>query len=167
MREMSIFGKSTVPMLHGGYEEVKSPQIFTDGFTKDFGYGFYVTNIQKQADTWAAKKGNSQGVVGVVTVYDLDSSYRNLNYRYFSEMTEEWLDFIIACRAGEKHDFDVVEGPMTDDTIYNYVTQVISGAMTREEFWILAKFRFPTHQVCLCSDEALKKLSFRGSYKVR
>lgn len=34
-------------------------------------------------------------------------------------MSEEWLDFIADCRHGKIHDYDIVEGPMADDTIWN------------------------------------------------
>ena len=33
----------------------------------------------------------------------------------FSEMSEEWLDFIVSCRLGNPHDYDIVEGPMASD----------------------------------------------------
>lgn len=36
-------------------------------------------------------------------------------------MIEEWLQFVVNCRLGLKHDYDVVEGPMADDTIWDYV----------------------------------------------
>lgn len=36
-------------------------------------------------------------------------------------MTEEWLDFVISCRKGVEHDYDIVEGPMADDTIWDYI----------------------------------------------
>ena len=36
-------------------------------------------------------------------------------------MTEEWLQFAVNCRFGLKHDYDIVEGPMADDTIWDYV----------------------------------------------
>ena len=39
----------------------------------------------------------------------------------FERMTEERLDFIVACRMGNAHDYEIVEEPMADDTIYNYV----------------------------------------------
>ena len=47
-------------------------------------------------------------------------------------MTEEWLDFIVACRSGQSHDYDIVEGPMADDTIYNYVQNFIDGGKYQE-----------------------------------
>lgn len=32
-------------------------------------------------------------------------------------MSDEWLDFVAACRHGESHAFDIVEGPMADHII--------------------------------------------------
>ena len=36
-------------------------------------------------------------------------------------MCDEWLDFIAECRVGKIHEYDIVEGPMADDTIWNFV----------------------------------------------
>ena len=65
----------------------------------------------------------------------------------FSEMTEEWLDFIVSCRLGNPHDYDIVEGPMANDTIFNFVQNFADGKISRETFWALAKFKRPTHQI--------------------
>ena len=80
-------------------------------------------------------------------------------------MTEEWLDFIAACRNGEDHSFDIVEGPMANDTIFNYVQDFIDGNISREAFWALAKFKRPTHQICFHTEDALTTLNFR-SYEI-
>lgn len=45
----------------------------------------------------------------------------NLKMLKFEKMTEEWLDFIASFRFERAHDYDIVEGPMADDTIFNYV----------------------------------------------
>ena len=66
-----------------------------------------------------------------------------LNVLYFAEMTEEWLDFIVDCRNGVQHDYDIVIGAMANDQIYNYISDFISGVLTREQFWVLAKFKTP------------------------
>ena len=55
----------------------------------------------------------------------------------FPEMSDEWLDFIAKCRAGETHPYDIVEGPMSDDTIWDYVNGFTSGQISREAFWAL------------------------------
>lgn len=47
----------------------------------------------------------------------------------FEKMTDEWLDFIAACRNGGTHGFDVVEGPMADDTVWNFVNSDKSQAV--------------------------------------
>lgn len=77
-------------------------------------------------------------------------------------MTEEWLDFIVACRSGKSHDYDIVIGAMADDQIYNYVSDYIDGVITREQFWVLAKFKYPTHQIVFCTQHALDCLKYRG-----
>ena len=86
-----------------------------------------------------------------------------LSYKVFDEMTEEWLDFIVACRKGESHKYDIVEGPMADDTIYNYVQNYIDGKISRAAFWELAKFKYPTHQISFHTVSALDTLRFIGS----
>ena len=75
-------------------------------------------------------------------------------------MTDEWLDFIIDCRSGKPHQYDIVIGAMANDQIYNYVSDYIDGAITREQFWVLAKFKYPTHQINFCTREALKCLEY-------
>lgn len=80
-------------------------------------------------------------------------------------MNDEWLDFIIACRSGREHDYDIVLGAMANDQIYNYVADYIDGAITREQFWTLAKFKYPTHQINFCTEAALKCLTYR-TYEV-
>ena len=39
-----------VTIFHGGNVAVEKPQILLSGFYKVFGYGFYCTNIEKQAN---------------------------------------------------------------------------------------------------------------------
>ena len=82
-------------------------------------------------------------------------------------MTEEWLDFIIACRHGEPHDYDIVIGAMANDQIYNYIADYMDGVITREQFWVLARFKYPTHQINFCSDGALECLEFVSAREVK
>ncbi|WP_407379644.1 DUF3990 domain-containing protein [Methanobrevibacter sp.] len=141
-------------IYHGSTVIVKKPEIRVEKFNKDFYFGFYCTIMEEQAIRWATRFGN-----GFVNVYDYkpDDSLRILK---FDEMSEEWLDFIIACRSGVSHDWDIVEGPMADDTIYNYIQEFKDGKISREAFWALAKFRYPTHQICFNTEKALKSITF-------
>ena len=78
-------------------------------------------------------------------------------------MTDEWLDFVADCRRGIKHDYDIVEGPMADDQIWDYVESFISGDISRSAFWELARFKYPTHQIVFCTEKSLDLLKFEGS----
>lgn len=64
---------------------------------------------------------------------------------------------------GLVHDYDVVEGPMADDTVWNYVNDFLSGDMPRHVFWELAKFKMPTHQISFHTLKALDCLTFERS----
>lgn len=146
-------------LFHGSNVIVQHPKILTNGFYKDFGYGYYCTNIEKQAKRWALTKRNQH----IVNVY-LYESKETLKIRKFSQMSEEWLDFIVSCRSGLEHNYDIVEGPMADDTIWDYIEDFVEGNITREAFWVLVKFKYPTHQVVFCTQEALNTLMFERSY---
>lgn len=81
----------------------------------------------------------------------------------FEQMSDEWLDFIAKCRNEETHRYDIVEGPMADDTIWNYVNDFLSERITRKQFWALAEFKHPTHQISFHSLAALDCLNFERS----
>lgn len=147
-------------VYHGEYQAVKKPEIRKGRNTKDFGTGFYCTIIKEQTERWTKRYDTR-----VVSIYDVCLNM-NLNIKEFKEMTEEWLDFIIACRSGQQHDYDIVIGAMADDQIYNFVTDYMDGVITREQFWALARFKYPTHQIVFCTDEALKCLQYRGYEEV-
>ena len=36
-----------------------------------------------------------------------------------------------------------------------------------KQFWVLAKFKYPTHQINFCTREALKCLEYRGYEETR
>ena len=148
-------------VYHGGYQAVEKPEIRVNRYTKDFGAGFYCTVIKEQAQRWARRYNTK-----IVSIYDVRIS-SGLKILEFKEMTEIWLDFIVLCRSGQPHDYDIVIGAMADDQIYTYVSDYIDGTITREQFWALARFKYPTHQIAFCTNEALNCLSYRGFEEVR
>ena len=146
-------------IYHGSSVEVPVPQIKVTGFYKDFGFGFYCTQLEKQARRWAVTKRTRH----IVNVYEYRAD-ESLRVKCFETMTEEWLDFIVACRKGISYDYDIVEGPMADDAIWDYVEDLMSGRITREAFWVLAKFKYPTHQIVFCTENALHTLTYLDHY---
>ena len=148
-------GKMTV--YHGSYTVVKKPKIVKGKNTKDFGSGFYCTIIREQAERWA--KRYDTPVVNSYTVC-MNTDMKILE---FKDMTEEWLDFIIDCRHGKVHDYDIVIGAMANDQIYNFIADYMDGIITREQFWMMARFKYPTHQINFCTPKALECLDFISS----
>ena len=146
-------------LYHGSQEIVEFPEIRIPRYHKDFYYGFYCTIYPAQAIRWATRYND----VGYLNEYEYTPG-DSLKVKIFSEMTEEWLDFIVACRMGKSHDYDIVEGPMADDTIFNYVQNFVDGKISREAFWALAKFKKPTHQISFHTARALATIKFlKGS----
>lgn len=141
--------------------KVRNPEVGKTRYAKDFSWGFYCTSNYEQAARWS-KKGRSRGIVNVFEYTESPM----LNIKKFPEMSDEWLDFIAICRSGKHHDYDIVEGPMADDTIWNYVNDFLSGDISREAFWALAKFKHPTHQISFHTEVALKCLSFKEAIEV-
>ena len=136
MNDLIIYHGSNVPVTH--------PKILINGHYKDFGYGFYCTNFEKQAKRWAlTRRGKS-----VVS-----------HYKYI----EEWLQFVVECRRGIEHTYDIVEGPMADDQVWDYVEDYVDGNISKAAFWELVKFKYPTHQIVFCTEQALETISFEGS----
>ncbi len=142
-------------LYHGSNQIVEKPRIITNGFYKDFGYGFYCTALERQAIRWAMTRKNQH----IVNEYEF-SSLENLSVLKFESMTAEWLKFVVENRSGKQHDFDIVEGPMADDTIWDYIEEYLAGVISDTAFWELVKFRHPTHQMVFCTEESLKALHF-------
>ncbi|MCM1272469.1 MAG: DUF3990 domain-containing protein [Clostridium sp.] len=149
-------------LYHGSKEIVATPEIRVQKYNKDFYFGFYCTVYSEQAKRWATRFDG----IGYLNEYQYIPNNK-LNVKIFSEMTEEWLDFIVACRMGKSHNYDIVEGPMADDTIFNYVQNFVDGKISREAFWSLVKFKNPTHQISFHTENALATLEFLKGSEVR
>ena len=77
-------------LYHGSKEIVEYPEIRRVRFNKDFYFGFYCTNIEKQAERWATRYGEE----GYINKYEYTEN-TELKILKFEKMTEEWLDFTI------------------------------------------------------------------------
>lgn len=154
-------------LYHGGPEYVPYPKAIINEYTKDFGWGFYCTNLKEQAEKWAVKKGKKEGFIGKVSVYDWNPGVLNtLNVRDFAKVetedeVREWLDFVILCRNGIHHDYDLVAGPLADDQIWKPIREYLINP-TRINYAKLlraAPFKYHTQQIVFCTKTALNCLT--------
>ena len=61
---------------------------------------------------------------------------------------------------------EIQQGPMADDTIWNFVNDFLNGNISRSVFWEYAKFKHPTHQISFHSIKALACLEFERSEEI-
>ena len=153
-------------VFHGSYTEIESVNLSKCQANKDFGKGFYVTKFRKQAEEWAEIIGKVNGTTGVVTeftFYERAFTEESLKVLRFSEYNDEWFDFIILNRDLEtpeqKHDYDIIEGPVADDKVQRRINKFLEGEITREDFFEqLSKYSEPSHQICFCTVNSLRML---------
>lgn len=144
-------------IYHGSYMTVDEPSIIKGNHPKDFGYGFYCTRDKKQAEKLA-----NIYTTPVVNVYEL-TDISDLKVKVFKEYNEEWLDFVVYCRNGGIHDYDIVEGFMADDTIYDNLEDYINGHIDKERFLKMMESEWSDRQISFHTVKALKSISFLES----
>lgn len=142
-------------LYHVSKEIVQYPEVRKARYTKDFSWGFYCTNNFKQAVRWA-----NRGIGDPIINYYEYKPNEKLNILRFPEISDAWLDFIAECRSVKTHSYDIVEGPMANDTVWNYVNDFLAGRINRKQFWVLAEFKYPTHQISFHTLSALDCLTF-------
>jgi hypothetical protein len=159
-------------VFHGSYTEIESVDLSKCQANKDFGKGFYVTKFRKQAEEWAEIIGKVNKTVGIVTeftFYERAFTEESLKTLRFCEYSDKWFDFIILNRNLEnpeqKHDYDIIEGPVADDKIQRRINRYLEGEISREEFFEqLTKYPEPSHQICFCTVNSLRMLK-KTNYK--
>ena len=52
-----------------------------------------------------------------------------LKIREFNGPDEDWLNFVVDCRKGVEHDYDLVFGPVSNDKVFTVVNLYESGVL--------------------------------------
>jgi hypothetical protein len=157
-------------LYHGGTDIVDKPVIRSLSAGRDFGAGFYCTDIREQAEKWARRQGRIRKQIAVLNIYDFDPSYaqQNLNYKVFDNYSQEWLDLVIKCRRNSKHihGFDIVYGKIANDDVGETVQAVLDGLMPPD--FALQKLAFmpSNNQYCFCTENSCVCLRFVESVKL-
>ena len=161
-------------LYHGSNVEVKNPKIIKTDKGRDFGFAFYLTPIKEQAEKMAKRKQIQAKLAGVnskavVSVFEWNENTTGKNYKVFKDANMEWLGLIIKCRSdiSFKHDYDIVEGKIADDSVGETVALCISGYISKEDAINRLKFQQINSQIAFCNDETLKDLKFVKSYEVK
>ncbi len=151
-------------VYHGGAEVVSHPDLLHSRKAVDFGAGFYVTPILKQARQWCEKRSRRLKQ-SVVSRYEYDEVATNaLKVLTFDSYSEAWLDFVVACRTErDTTDWDIVVGGIANDRVFDTLEAFFDGFASREQTIAKLKFEKPNLQICFRTEAALKTLIFQGS----
>jgi hypothetical protein len=154
-------------VYHGSHIKIDRIDLSKCKPRKDFGRGFYVTNIRSQAEVWAERIGEFNNCDGVITTFDFDEfafEDADLSVLRFDKYSEEWLDFILLNRNNrtlqQVHVYDIVEGPVADDAVSIRIYDYLGGNISKQDFLEELKFKKQTHQLCFCTTASLQMLSF-------
>lgn len=156
-------------LYHGSISIVEKPQIIKSDIGRDFGFGFYTTNIKEQAIRWAARKAKILGmgnkhVIPILNIYEYneDEALNELKIKRFYEPSFDWLEFVVSCRGNInfRHEFDLVIGNIANDNVGETVSYVMSGVMRKEDAVERLKFEKINNQFCFCTEKGLAYLQF-------
>lgn len=157
-------------VYHGSNMIVDQPKLIRQNRTLDFGYGFYTTTNLDQAVNFAGKvtdrRGSGSPCISMYDVPEVEALQSRYKVLIFTEPDEDWLDFVFANRNGSYSGvhYDIVFGPVANDTIYRTFVAYEAGILTREETIARLKVKKLYNQMTFATEEVLKELKFIGEF---
>ena len=119
-------------LYHGSNVVIESINLAMCRPYKDFGKGFYLTDIEEQAKQMAKRMSRIYGGSPVVNIFEIQDDFRKMSdikiKDFGIQTTEEWAKFVmnnrnrtfteekdILCNKDNK--YDIVIGPVADDNM--------------------------------------------------
>lgn len=144
-------------LYHASNLIITNPDIYHSRKKLDFGIGFYLTPMYKQAKELCQRFLAKKNQKAFISKYVLDDKcFSKYNFLDFPEYSEEWLDFVLICRQGlDKSNYDLVMGGVADDRVFNTVELFIEGYIDKLEALKRLKYYKPNSQLCIRKQEIL------------
>ena len=127
-------------LYHGTNVEFSEVLLSRCRPNKDFGRGFYLTDLRSQAQEMAIRRTEFSGWgVPVIQEYLFDENILHsseLNVKVFDRVSREWAEFILMNRKarGKKlHDYDIVVGPVADDGVVYQLNLYLQHLITLDD----------------------------------
>ncbi|MBR1786522.1 MAG: DUF3990 domain-containing protein [Paludibacteraceae bacterium] len=154
-------------LYHTSYTEIIHPDLQHSRPCLDFGIGFYLTALRIQAERYG-ERFVRRGQNAIMNIYQFEEEYEGCKCKFFPAYDGEWLDFITACRKGLPHEqFDIIEGGIADDQVFDTIDLYFSGIFTREQALGKLQEKKPNHQICITSQTVLDNyLHFKSSLRL-
>lgn len=155
-----------ITLYHGSNVSIKQIDLSMSKPDKDFGQGFYLTDIKEQAFDMAKRRYRILGEgEPIVTAFSFDETLLEknlLNVKRFESPTNEWAEFILknrhASRNNFHHGYDIVIGPIADDGVAFQLGRYERGLITLETLADELKFRKLNRQYYFGTKRAIQYL---------
>lgn len=143
---------------------------------KDFGQGFYCSEIKEQAELMAKRVARIYGGTPYVNEFELDENiYKDsqLNIKKFESPTGEWAIFVLNNRdrkfqdkgsieSNQDNKYDLVVGPVADDDLALLFRTFTRGLIDIDTLIKEMRYKKFSSQYSFHSNEALKYLKSSG-----
>jgi hypothetical protein len=144
-------------LFHTSDTIIKEPDIHRGRSNTDFGQGFYLTPDESFAYSWARERTSSDIYVNR---YELDTE--GIKVKVLSR-DEEWFSYIFDNRrskADSLADYDVIIGPIANDTLFETYGIITSGLLTPDQALELLGIGPEYTQVAIKTDAGAKALQW-------
>ena len=148
---------NTMLLYHTGYQEIREPDIHHGRKNADFGQGFYLSDNTEFSKRWAKERS---GFSVWLNRYELITD--DLKIKRFTR-DAEWFRYIFANRAGQEDslvEYDVIIGPIANDTLYDTLGITTSGFLTPEQATRTLMIGPVYEQIVLKTEKAASALRF-------
>jgi hypothetical protein len=157
-----------IKLYHGSNMLISKPDLQLCKPYKDFGKGFYLSADRKQAQLLAEQRTRQtlegRPVVNEFEFAEMLMTSGELKVITFNDYSEEWVRFILANRdihhAQPVHDYDIVYGPIADDSVSFQLRRYQRGVIStiKELIQELRYSKGITFQYYFGTQKALDKL---------
>lgn len=166
-------------VFHGSDHEIKNPVYLGGKAGNDYGNGFYTTEYEDRARSWAVLNGNQDRAV--VNCYELNvHPLKILDLNDWGVLA--WIAEVVANRGTEQAnadiigkrlvelyrqdtgEFDVIKGYRADDSYTQVIEAFLLNQLNISEVERLFYKGSLGHQVFLKSSKAFENIEWTGSY---
>lgn len=147
-------------LYHTGFSRIPAPDLTVGRRNADFGQGFYLSDDGAFSRRWARTR---KGQTTYLNRYTLDLA--GLSVMRF-DRDRAWYDYIFANRAGREDAlaaFDVIVGPIANDTLYDTWGLLTSGLLPPETALRLLCVGPLYRQTVVKTEKAARALRFLGA----
>ena len=152
-----------ITLYHGSNVKIGSICLDRCSPYKDFGKGFYLTDIEEQARQMAIRRTRIAGEgTPCITAYAFDERLLqdlSLRVKLFDTPSKEWALFILSNRKGTaQQSYDIVVGPIADDGVAFQLERYMRRMITLDTLVEELTYRKLNRQYFFGTELAISKL---------